>query len=97
MGSSHLFYYEKHTLHGRFVMELKMYEIEDDYKYPHKIKYSLFCKDLMISRFVLMDNHYPKGHHIHVDEMQSSYNFISEVQLMADFKNLVAKELGVLI
>lgn len=42
-----------------------------------------------------MDNHHPKGHHIHIDNDEVSYSFESEEKLVADFKELASKHLGV--
>ncbi len=64
-------------------------------KYPDGIKYGLICKDLKTGSFVLLDNHHPKGPHIHINENEFSYTYVNDEQLIEDFQNWVLKELGV--
>jgi hypothetical protein len=33
-----------------------------------------------------MDNHHPKGPHIHIDDQELPYEFMNEKQLISDFK-----------
>ena len=42
-----------------------------------------------------MDNHHPKGHHIHLDEWQMKYNYVNEENLISDFQRLVFDHLEV--
>lgn len=77
------------------MIELSIYELNESTKYPHGIKYGLICKDLKTGNLVLLDNHHPKGPHIHVNENEFKYEFVDEEQLIEDFKNWVLKELGV--
>ncbi len=44
-----------------------------------------------------MDNHHPKGHHIHIDDKEWPYQYVDEIQLMRDFKALVFEYMGVKI
>ena len=41
-----------------------------------------------------MDNHHPKGPHVHVNDTEFTYDYVSDDQLIEDFKMLVLKELG---
>ncbi len=88
-------YYVKNNLHGRFVVELSIYEVGQSVKYPDGIKYGLICKDLKNGRFVLMDNHHPKGPHTHIDDNEFTYEYLSDERLIEDFQILVLRELGV--
>jgi len=44
-----------------------------------------------------MDNHHPKGPHIHVDDQELPYPFVDEARLLKDFKALVETYMGVAI
>lgn len=90
-----LIYYYKNRIANRFVVELVIYEVENIKKYPDKIKYGLICKDLKTGQFVLMDNHFPKGHHIHICQEEKPYVYINNETLVDDFKKRVLEELGV--
>ena len=76
-------------------MEISIHEVDELQKYPAGIKYGLICKDLETGRFVLFDNHHPKGPHVHVNSLESHYEFKDEVTLFGDFRRAVFKELGV--
>lgn len=41
-----------------------------------------------------MDNHFPKGPHIHIKNLQVDYNFMNLDRLAEDFKKLVLKYFG---
>jgi len=70
------------------VVEYSLYEFPKSSKYPDGVKYRLICK-------VLLDNHHPKGPHIHLDEQEMGYQFISEEQLIEDFKLYVLERIGI--
>lgn len=42
-----------------------------------------------------MDNHHPKGPHVHVDDKEISYSFIDLDQLIVDFRRLILEHMGV--
>lgn len=88
-------YYVKNNLRGRYVVELSIYEVGISSKYPDGIKYGLICKDLKSGNYVLMDNHHPKGPHVHINENEFDYEYTSDDRLIEDFQNLVLRELGV--
>ena len=88
-------YYAKNNLHGRYIIELSIHEVGKSVKYPDGIKYGLIFKDLKTGSFILMDNHHPKGPHIHVNDNEFSYSYVNDDQLIEDFQNWVLKELGV--
>lgn len=76
-------------------MELKIHQVEKSSRYPDGIKYGLICKDLKTDRKVLMDNHHPKGHHVHLDDKEFPYAFKSTDVLVDDFKQFVLEHLEV--
>lgn len=88
-------FYLKNVLHGRYVVELSIHEVGTSSKYPDGIKYGLICKDLKSGEFVLLDNHHPKGPHVHVNDQEFSYEYVGDDKLIEDFEKLVLKELGV--
>ena len=92
---AHLRYFVKNKIHGRYVVELSIYEVGKSAKYPDGIKYGLICKDLKTGKSVLFDNHHPKGPHIHISEREFPYEYFDDEQLIKDFEMLVLKELGV--
>jgi hypothetical protein len=92
---SHLRFFAKNKIHGRYVVELSIHEVGKSNKYPDGVKYGLICKDLKTGHFVLLDNHHPKGPHVHVNKREFSYLYVNDEQLIEDFKMLVLKELGV--
>lgn len=88
-------YYSKQTVQERFLMELSIHELEVSTKYSDGIKYGLICKNFETGEFVLMDNHHPKGPHVHINDVEVDYHYESDNQLIEDFKKLVLRELGV--
>ncbi|CAN5514493.1 hypothetical protein BH10BDE1_BH10BDE1_13900 [soil metagenome] len=88
-------FYLKNFLHGRYVVELSIHEVGASSKYTDGIKYGLICKDLKSGEFVLLDNHHPKGPHVHVNDQEFSYDYVDDDTLIEDFERLVLKEMGV--
>lgn len=88
-------FYLKNVLQGRYVLELTIHEVGHSLKYPDGVKYGLICKDMRTGSYVLMDNHHPKGPHIHINNEEYGYHFSDDDTLIEDFKKLVFKELGV--
>jgi hypothetical protein len=72
------------------VVEIKVWEVNDFVKYPDRIKYSLYCLDLESHEIIVgLDNHYPKGHHLHIDNQEQYYFFEDVHKLVADFYALL--------
>ncbi len=88
-------YYQKNNLQGRYVVEFSIHEVGVSQKYPDGIKYGLICKDLKTGHYVLMDNHHPKGPHIHINDKEFYYEYVNDERLLEDFQTWVLKELGV--
>ena len=92
---AHLRYYVKNRIHERYVVELSIHDVGKSIQYPDGIKYGLICKDLKTGKVVLMDNHHPKGPHVHLDKEESHYEYVSDEKLIEDFEALVAKHIGI--
>ncbi len=88
-------YHIKQIVRDRYLVELLIHELEVSTKYPDGIKYGLICRNIESGEYVLMDNHHPKGPHIHINEAEFKYRYLNDDQLIEDFKELVLKELGV--
>ena len=82
-------------LQGRFLLEMKIYQVGKSSKYKDGIKYGLILVDTKTGKRVLMDNHHPKGPHIHLDQKEISYEYVSDDKLIQDFKILVFQHMGV--
>ncbi|MNK01259.1 hypothetical protein D3C87_190550 [compost metagenome] len=78
----------------RYVVELTIHELSQNVKYPEGIKYGLICKDLKTGHYVLLDNHHPKGPHLHIGSVELPYEFLDEDKLIEDFKKIVFEEMG---
>lgn len=88
-------YHHKALLRNRFVVEIVIYEVATTQKYPDGVKYRLICVDQREERKILMDNHHPKGPHVHIDDKELAYTYISEDKLMEDFNKLILTHMGV--
>jgi hypothetical protein len=88
-------YYSKNRIRDRYVVELAIHEVGKSSKYPDGIKYGLICKDLKTGTYVLMDNHHPKGPHVHINSREFGYDYRGDDKLIEDFETLVFRELGV--
>lgn len=88
-------YWHKARLQDRFILEIEIFKIKKSKNYPDGLKYGLILIDVHSGRKILMDNHHPKGHHIHIDEREIAYLFLNEDQLIHDFKTLVFENMGV--
>lgn len=92
-----LVYWHKARLQERYVLEMEIHKVGKSAKYPDGIKYGLILTDLHNNNRVLMDNHNPKGPHIHLNDQEIPYNYVDEEKLVEDFKNLVLTHMEVKI
>jgi hypothetical protein len=72
------------------VAELKVWSVPGSKDFPEGRKFSLF----LVARgqvIVGMDNHKPKGPHIHLGEHELPYSFRGEKELLMDFWDLTKK------
>lgn len=44
-----------------------------------------------------MDNHYPKGHHVHLNDVELPYEYQGDEKLLEDFKAFVLNHMGAVI
>ena len=88
-------FYQKAKIHAHYIVELEILEIGDPVRYPDGIRYAMLCVDNLTKDRVLMDNHHPKGPHVHLNSIETPYAFSSVSTLMTDFKRLVLEHLGV--
>lgn len=85
--------YFKQDIRGRYVMEVRVWQVEDK-RYKYGLKYSLIFLEYKTGKKVLMDNHHPKDPHVHIDDNELSYEFSGVEKLMTDFRNLIFKQFG---
>ena len=90
---SELIEYFKQEIRGRFIVEVKVWRVNDK-RYPYNLKYSLIFVERKTGRRVLMDNHHPKTPHIHLNEVEFPYEFESVGKLLKDFRNYVFYAFG---
>lgn len=72
------------------IIALQIWEVPRSGNYPVGRKFSLF---LVVGGEVVvgMDNHKPKGPHLHLGEQEFPYLYRDEASLFADFWNFVRK------
>ena len=94
-SASQLVLDQKLTHKSGCIEELKIWKVQVSTKYPDGIRYRLVfvdprTKDVM----VLFDNHYPKGHHMHLGGVEKNYEFKSPRKLLEDFRKSVDRFLN---
>ena len=72
------------------IVELKIWSVPKSRDYRTGIKYSLYLV-AQGNVIVGMDNHKPKGPHLHLGEQELPYLFRGIPKLLADFWDLVRK------
>lgn len=97
MAARELFYRKVILAHRKWeetaVAELKVWKIPISRDYPEGLKFSLFLVSKTTGKILIgIDNHKPKGPHLHKDEEEIGYNFKSVSELIDDFWDMVLKE-----
>lgn len=92
-----LVYWHKARIHDRYILEMDIFRVAKSAKYPDGVKYGLILTDSRTGKRVLMDNHHPKGPHVHLNNVEMSYRYIDEEKLVQDFKDLVLANMEVKI
>jgi hypothetical protein len=92
-----LIYHQKAWFQGLYLMEMTIHEVGPSERYPDGIKYGLLCLDIKTGCRVLMDNHHPKGHHMHLNEAELPYEYQNDDRLIEGFKMFVLEHMGVRI
>ena len=81
-----LVFHEKLSLNSGLISERKIWKIARSPNYPSGFKYRLVLVNPKTHEVVLLyDNHAPKGAHIHWDDRERNYEFVSLEQLLKDF------------
>jgi hypothetical protein len=83
-----IFFHEYY--HGPYIkVKISIWKLPEKnwIRYPIKFKYSLICINTKTGQKVLMDNHHPKGPHVHLDNVELNYNFKDVKGLLVDFKD----------
>ncbi len=72
------------------IAEIRIWKIPRSYHYPEGRRFSLF---LVYDGKILVgiDNHKPKGPHLHLGEQEVSYVYRGDQNLLDDFWNLARK------
>ncbi len=79
------------------MVEIFVHQVPHSTHYTDGLKWGLICVDRVSGKRVLMDNHYPKGAHIHVDDKELPYEYVGLGELVNDFRRLVTEHMGVQI
>ena len=90
-----LIYDFKEAVQGKYVLEQTIHAVPLDNRYPDGVKYSLIFLDAKTGDRVLMDNHHPKGPHVHLGEEEIPYEYVDDEKLLTDFKHFVLQHMGV--
>ena len=88
--------YFKQDVNRSYVLEVKVWRVKDR-RYRFGLKYSLIFLEYKTKKKILMDNHYPKQAHVHINKTEFDYDFKSIDQLFYDFKSLIFKHFGEII
>lgn len=73
--------------------ELKVWDVGASAHYPDGTKFSLFLVDPVSGEVILgMDNHKPKGPHLHIGDREEPYVFTTVDSLIEDFWRLAAEK-----
>ena len=75
------------------IAELKVWEVKVSTHYPEGIKYSLFLVDPISGDVMFgIDNHQPKGPHLHLGKREEVYVFSTVDDLIEDFWRRAAEK-----
>lgn len=89
--------HEKFIVRRRYVVEISVHQVPKSERYVDGLKWGLICVDQVTGMRVLMDNHHPKGPHIHIDDDELPYDFRGLDQLVTEFRQLITEHMGVQI
>ena len=79
----------KQTLASGLLMELQIWSVKDADKYPLGLRYRMVLVDPNSGVVkLLMDNHWPKGPHIHFGPKEKDYPFENVDKLIKEFYRL---------
>ena len=79
---------EKYTDGDGDLLDWVVWEVAPGPLYREGIRYRLaFIPQDFKMPAVLYDNHHPKGHHKHLEELEQPYLFVGVHQLLTDFEH----------
>jgi len=82
-----LLFRDKFTDEEGNLLELVVWSVSVSRLYREGVRYRLaFMPRSLGKTAVLYDNHHPKGHHKHLEELEQPYNYSSIDQLLTDFE-----------
>ncbi|MFN7903890.1 MAG: hypothetical protein ACK5P5_01780 [Pseudobdellovibrionaceae bacterium] len=87
--------HEKFIVRRRYLIEITVHQVPKSSNYKDGLKWGLICIDQLKGRKVLMDNHHPKGPHLHIDGDEMPYDFSTLDQLVVDFRQIINEHMGV--
>lgn len=90
-------YWHKARIHDRYILEMEIYKVAKSVRYPDGVKFGLILVDPKTGKQVLIDNHHPKGPHMHLNDQEMPYQYIDEDKLIRDFKEMVLTNMEVKI
>lgn len=90
-----LIYYFRETIQNRYVLEQSIHGVPLDGRYPDGVKYRFILADTKTGNRVLMDNHHPKGPHVHLGKAEIGYQYTDDQKLLSDFRKFVFQHMGV--
>ena len=78
---------QKITTSKKLLRDVTIWKLPQSERFPEGIKYRLALIELTEEKVLLLyDNHWPKGHHIHIQEQEAPYLFTSVSKLLRDFE-----------
>ena len=92
--TSHKILHQKRKFQNKYIIEMKVWAFDKNNKYPDGFSYTLIFIDPKSKFKILMDNHYPKGHHYHIGKDEFPYVFVNIEKLVSDFKGLILEHTG---
>ena len=97
MTNAVLIRHEKFIVRRRYLVELTVHQVPKSDRYEHGFKWGMVCVDRISGKRVLMDNHHPKGPHVHIDDAEVGYECCGLDRLVDDFRRMVSQHMGVQI
>ncbi len=85
------------SVQDRYLVGVQIFEVPRTEAYPFGYRYRLLCMDPITGARVLMDNHYPKGPHVHINGREFGYTFMTPEKLVSDFKEIVVQRMGIVL
>jgi len=86
-GRAELVIHQKLTSPKGLIRELSVWRLRKSQRYPEGVRYRLVLVDSASGLVhLLYDNHWPKGHHVHVGGREEVYVFTSIAELIREFR-----------